>query len=222
MPAAYGLGPALTAGASPSGTRRPLQHAVDAAKTHALARFLAGVERRALRIAEITVGNRDDALDVVQDAMYKLVRRYGDRQEDEWGPLFQRILQNRIKDWHRRNRLRGRLRVWLGRPKNPYNTDTADNHSQVDDGLDGLPDPQGRTPDRQLHGRQAIDRLEWALRQLPLRQRQVFLLRVWEGLDVAQTARAMGCSAGSVKTHYSRALQKLQHLLQDFAGDFTP
>ncbi|MDX1605024.1 MAG: RNA polymerase sigma factor [Candidatus Competibacterales bacterium] len=169
-------------------------------RTRALDRFLAGVERRALRLAEIAVGDREEALDIVQDAMCRLSRRYGDRDPQEWGALFQRILQNRIRDAYRRRAVRNRLRIWLG-------------EEAPDPGE--LPDRHGRTPEQQLQGEQALARLEQALRRLPLRQQQAFLLRAWEGLDVAQTARALGCSAGSVKTHYFRAVQRLRGLLED-------
>jgi RNA polymerase sigma-70 factor (ECF subfamily) len=170
----------------------------------ALDRFLAGVERRALRIAEFATGNRDEALDIVQDAMLALARRYGARGEDEWGPLFHRILQSRILDWHRRHRVRRRWLAWLG-------PDDEDG----DDPLVALPDPGARRPEELLGNARAGAALEAAVRGLPLRQQQAFLLRAWEGLDVAATAAAMGCAEGSVKTHYSRAVHALRDLLED-------
>ena len=175
--------------------------------THLLAldRFFVAVERRALRMAEIATRNREEALDIVQDAMYKLVRRYSEQPEAEWGPLFQRILQHRIQDWHRRNSLLNRWHSWLH-----WHDD------EEGDPLAKLPDPSASTPDRQLQNAQAMQQLDQALTELPLRQQQAFLLRVWEGYDVAQTAKAMGCSQGSVKTHYSRAIHKLQEKLGDF------
>jgi RNA polymerase sigma-70 factor (ECF subfamily) len=166
-------------------------------------RFLAGVERRALRMAELATGNRDEALDIVQDAMLVLVRRYAGRGADDWGPLFHRILQSRIRDWYRRSRVRNRWRAWLG----------ADDED--DDPLAALPDPGARRPEDLLGHERAGAALEAALRALPLRQQQAFLLRAWEGLDVAATAAAMGCSQGSVKTHYSRAVHTLRNLLED-------
>lgn len=172
-----------------------------------MTQFLAGVERRALRMAEIATGQREEALDIVQDAMAKLVERYAGRDPGQWPPLFQRILQNRIRDWHRRHRLRARLWGWL--------TPTGDTGG---DPLDAVPGPAAERPEQRLQQGYALRRIDAALRCLPLRQQQAFLLRVWEGLDVAQTARAMGCSTGSVKTHYSRAVQKLQTQL----GDLQP
>jgi RNA polymerase sigma-70 factor (ECF subfamily) len=142
-------------------------------------------------------------LDIVQDTMLKLVESYGHKGEAELAPLFFCILQNRIKDWYRRASVRNRLRSWLGR----------DDDEENDDGLDQLPDPAARSPDELLEVRGGMLALEAALARLPLRQQQVFLLRAWEGLDVRQTARAMGCAEGSVKTHYSRALATLRDKL---------
>ena len=169
-----------------------------------LNRFFAEVERRALRFAEIAVRDRDEALDIVQDAMIKLARNYAERPEDEWTPLFYRILQNGIRDWHRRQMVRNRVMVWFGRGGN------ADNDY---DPIAQAPDPGGRTPDEQLEAGEAMLKLEQAVVRLPARQREAFMLRTFEGLDVASTATAMGCSAGSVKTHYSRAVHALREAL---------
>jgi RNA polymerase sigma-70 factor, ECF subfamily len=165
---------------------------------HTLERFLAGVERRAYRMARLATGNSDDALDIVQDAMLKLVEKYADRGEAELGPLFHCIMQSRIRDWYRRSSVRNRLRSWLG------------NDDDEEDALQLVADPAGRGPDEILEARGGIEALDVALGSLPLRQQQVFLLRAWEGLDVKDTARAMGCAEGSVKTHYSRALAALR------------
>lgn len=165
----------------------------------ALDRFLAGVERRAYRMAEIATGNREDALDIVQDAMLKLAQSYGRRSEAEWGPLFHRILQSRIRDWYRRSRVRNRWRVWLG-----------SSDERGGDPIQELADPAGVDPAHRVAMQDATGALEAALRALPLRQQQAFLLRVWEGLDVAETARVMGCSSGSVKSHFSRAVHALR------------
>jgi len=167
-----------------------------------LEQFLATVERRALRLAELATGNREDGLDIVQDTMVKLVQRYSHHEKQEWTPLFYRILQSKIRDWHRRNLVRNRLRVWL------WGED--DEHS---DQLAQFPAAESNDPQSQVQTERTLATLEQALKALPVRQQQVFLLRAWEGLDVAQTAQAMGCSSGSVKTHYARALSKLRAIL---------
>ena len=172
-----------------------------------LNQFLAEVERRALRIAEIGVRDRDEALDLVQDAMIKLVRNYADRPGEEWPPLFYRILQNGVRDWHRRQKVRNRVMVWFGR-----GTASDDDY----DIAANAPDPAGRAPDDQLQTQEAMQCLEMSIHELPGRQREAFMLRTFEGLDVAGTAVAMGCSEGSVKTHYSRAV----HTLRDKLGDY--
>ena len=171
-----------------------------------LNRFLAEIERRALRIAEIAVRDREEALDLVQEAMIKLVRNYSDRAGDEWTPLFYRILQNGIRDWHRRQKVRNRVMVWFGKGK------TVDDDYDV---TEQAPDPAGRTPEAQLQASEALRCLEDTVYELPTRQREAFMLRTFEGLDVAGTAVAMGCSEGSVKTHYSRAVHTLREKLGD-------
>ena len=171
----------------------------------ALDGFLAGIERRALRMAECALGNRDDALDVVQDAMVRLCQRYARRDPAEWRPLFYRILQNGIRDHYRRSAVRNRFRQWL-RPRAGQGATDA---GPVD-GMQTIVDPVNRQPDTQLEREHAMERLESVLRQLPQRQQQAFMLRVWEGMDVAETAGIMDCSEGSVKTHLSRALQRVR------------
>jgi len=169
-----------------------------------LNQFLAGVERRALRMAEIAVRDRDEALDVVQDAMIKLARNYAARPEKEWAPLFHRILQNGIRDWHRRQKVRNRVMVWFGRGR------SDDDEYDV---VASAPDPAGRAPLDELQTHEAMQRLDVAIHDLPGRQREAFMLRTFEGLNVAGTAAAMGCSEGSVKTHYSRAIHTLREQL---------
>lgn len=171
-----------------------------------LDRFLAGIERRAFRIAQIATGDADEAMDLVQDAMLRLVQHYSSRDETEWGPLFHTILQHRIRDWYRRTRVRNRWRQWLRR---------REDDDEQPDFLESVPDASQPSSEAQLAMKRATVALEQALRTLPFRQQQVFLLRAWEELDVAQTAKAMGCSQGSVKTHYFRAVHTLRKLLGD-------
>jgi RNA polymerase sigma-70 factor (ECF subfamily) len=201
---------AMSAGASVfavSCSREQPKKATTLQRERQLNRFLAGVERRALRFAEIAVRDRDEALDLVQDAMIKLARNYGEQPEHEWTPLFYRILQNGIRDWHRRQAVRNRVMVWFGR---------GSKQDPAYDPVASAPDPAGRAPDEELQTAEAMERLESAVAGLPARQREAFMLRTFEGLDVAGTAIAMGCSAGSVKTHYSRAV----HTLRDALGDY--
>lgn len=169
-----------------------------------LDRFLVSVEKRAFRIARIAVRHDDDALDIVQDAMLQLARRYAQRPAGEWRPLFYRILQNRIRDCQRRRMVRARLLSWLPGWK-------AD-EDEAADPYEAVPDGRPLPPDL-LATDQAMARLERALAELPGRQQQAFMLRNFEGMDVAQTAAAMGCSEGSVKTHYSRAVHTLREQL---------
>jgi len=173
----------------------------------AMDQFLAGIERRAFRMAEIGTGNREDALDLVQDAMMGLVHKYAHKPEAEWGPLFHRILQSRIRDWYRRNTVRNKVKGWL-------KFATGDEGEQQDP-IQTAPDIQGKDPESSTRNNDAGEAINSALKQLPLRQQQAFLLRSWEGLSVIETASAMGCSEGSVKTHYSRAVHSLRTMLED-------
>jgi RNA polymerase sigma-70 factor (ECF subfamily) len=170
----------------------------------ALAAFLKTVERRALRMAELATGQRDEALDLVQDAMCGFVRHYAGKPQAEWVPLFYRVLDNRLNDWHRRRRVRTR---WIDAWRREPDDDGGD------DAVALAEDPAEPGPLLRLAGGEAAQALDRALAALPKRQRQAFLLRVWEGLDVAATAAAMRCSEGSVKTHLSRALAALRRAL---------
>lgn len=164
-----------------------------------LEQFLAGIGPRAFRFAELGLRQREDALDVVQDAMLKLLA-YRDRPADEWTPLFWRILRSRVVDAQRRRGFRLR---WM-----------APAPAQDDASIDWADDTPG--PARSHDSREGYARLAVAVAALPRRQREAFTLRVLEELDVADTARAMGCSEGSVKTHLSRARQALQRELEDW------
>ena len=173
---------------------------LDAARE--LDRFLKDVERRAFRMAEIALRNADDALDVVQEAMIQLAQSYGSRPPAEWKPLFYRILQNRIHDWQRRRRTRSKFIAW-------WTGGVADEDDDSPDPIENAASLEAG-PGRKLENDEAMAALDAALGALPKRQQQAFLLRSFEGLDVAETAAAMGCSEGSVKTHYFRALQALR------------
>jgi RNA polymerase sigma-70 factor (ECF subfamily) len=174
-------------------------------QTRELEKFLAEIERRAFRMAQVALRDPDDALDVVQDAMLKLARNYATKPCAEWRPLFYRILENGIRDLQRRRSVRKRFMTWLPGPK-----EDPDNEAQ--DPLENVADTGPAAPERLMQD-QAMQRLEISLRELPARQREAFMLRNFEGLDVAETATAMGCSQGSVKTHYSRAVHTLREQL---------
>jgi len=161
--------------------------------------FLQSVQNRGFRIAQLATGNQEDALDLVQEAMFKLVEKYASRPEQEWTPLFYRILSSRINDFHRRNTVRNRHRSWLRKEED------CD-----EDPIQTAPDPFGKGPDGESEIDESMVKLQQALMNLPPRQQQAFLLRAWEGLDVKQTATAMACAEGSVKTHYSRAVHTLR------------
>ena len=169
--------------------------------SRALEQFLASVEKRAFKIAQLALRNDEDALDAVQDAMMKLVQSYASRSSDEWRPLFYRILANRIRDMQRRRTVRGRIMAWLP-VRDAEDDDESDPIAQAPSHDAG--------PAKRLELDEAIGVLETAVAELPPRQQQAFLLRNFEGLDVAETASAMGCSEGSVKTHYFRALSNLR------------
>lgn len=170
--------------------------------------FLRSIERRAFLMAKIATGDVDESMDIVQDAMLALVNKYRHKPEPLWKPLFYRILQNRIRDWYRRSTVRSRWRTWLG-GKQP------DGKNADSDPLDNFADPSGENPDLAVMRGEVTNALTAALAQLPLRQQQAFLLRAWEGLSVRETAAAMQCSQGSIKTHYARALTSLRNKLED-------
>jgi len=185
------------------GSMAPVPSAAVAPAPTDLDGFLASVERRAFRVAELALGQRDDALDAVQDAMIKLLR-YRERPATEWTPLFWSILRSQINDRHRRNSIRRRVLVWFGRDE-----------SNDADPIAALPDP-GPDPSHRHVDEQSWRALGRAVQRLPRRQRECFLLRELQGLSVADTAAAMGCSEGSVKTHLSRALGALRITLEDW------
>lgn len=169
-----------------------------------LSDFLASVERRAFK--QTTYAVRDDhaALDIVQDAMMKLVDKYGSHPVTEFPMLFQRILQNTMRDFWRRQKVRN---LWTSLLSS-FGSNGEDGEDR--DPLDTIDVEDDRDePSAQLERSQTIRLVEKALEKLPTRQREAFVLRYWEDMDVAETAAIMGCSQGSVKTHCSRAVRAL-------------
>ena len=189
--------PHVRAAAADSVTTRP-----------ALERFCADVRARALRLALLeTSGNHHAAADLVQDSLERLVSRYADKPEAQWAPLFYGILRNRLVDWHRRRKVEKVIDFFF--------TTNADGES--DDAVPGwqsLAD-EAAGPEEQVGSLQLAGRIADAVARLSSRQRQVFLLREMEEMTIADTARAMDISEGSVKTHHLRALTRLRQWLQD-------
>jgi RNA polymerase sigma-70 factor, ECF subfamily len=167
--------------------------------------FLADIEKRAYHMAAYAAGSHADALDLLQDSMIKLVTSYSDRPPAEWKPLFYKILKNCIRDWHRRQKVKNLLFFW--------------SNTRADEGYEEWPPTTAKSDDsenpeaemaRSQHQAAALKHMA----QLSEKQRQCLLLRSWEGLSTAQTADVMGCSEGSVKTHYSRAIAKMRKLME--------
>ena len=185
----------------------PPRQRVQLASRSELSAFLEGVERRAFKQAVFAVRDEDAALDIVQDAMLRLAEKYGHRPAEELPLLFHRIMQNAIRDWYRRQKVRSLWTTLLsslgaGRGEeddyDPLETLEAADGSNVEE-----------SPAVQLERSQVLEIIEQEIGKLPSRQREAFIMRYWEELDVAETARAMGCSEGSVKTHCSRATHAL-------------
>ncbi len=174
-----------------------------------LSDFLAGVERRAFKHAMFALRDMDAALDVVQDAMLRLASRYGTRPAQELPMLFHRILQNAITDHFRRQRVRN---LWTT-PLSTLQGDDDGEHGETEalDSLAAGTDADETASSVERAQLRAI--LDEEIARLPRRQREAFLLRYWEDLNVAETALVMGCSEGSVKTHCSRAAHALAEAL---------
>ena len=171
-----------------------------------LSAFLEGVERRAFKQAVFAVREEEAALDIVQDAMLRLSEKYGDRPVGELPLLFHRIMQNAIRDWFRRQKVRSLWTTLLS-------SLTPGREDDDQDPLETLEVADGsnleESPATQVERAQVLEIIEQEISRLPERQRQAFIMRYWEELDVAETARVMGCSEGSVKTHCSRAAHTL-------------
>ena len=175
-----------------------------------LSAFLKGVERRAFKQAVFAVREQEAALDIVQDAMLRLAEKYGDRPSAELPLLFHRIMQNAIRDWFRRQKVRS-LWTTLLSSLAPGREDDEDPLETIEAAAGS--NPEG-TPAEQLERSQVLEIIEEEVSRLPERQREAFVMRYWEELDVAETARRMRCSEGSVKTHCSRATHTLAAALR--------
>ncbi len=169
--------------------------------------FLAGVEQRAYRLAMVATRNHEDALDIVQDTMITLAQKYSKKDSSEWTPLFFRILQNTIRDFYRREKIRSRWRVWFSKDE------------QDVDLLESAPSNESFTPHQQVSNGQMLENMEQSVRELPLRQQQVFMLRIIDGMSINESAQVMKISGGSIKTHLSRALKALKINLRDFENE---
>jgi RNA polymerase sigma-70 factor (ECF subfamily) len=176
-----------------------------------LSDFLCSIERRAYKQALFAVRDEHAALDIVQEAMIKLAEKYGEKPASELPLLFQRILQNTIRDHYRRQKVRT---TWVSL----FSSFAPQHEGEEYDPLETLQDDENHTtpatPDESLQQNQVIALIEQALGKLPARQREAFLLRYWEGMNTAETASAMGCTEGSVKTHCSRAVNALAATLK--------
>jgi len=192
--------------------RRLLQNkAAPLATYKELADFLADVERRAYKQAVFALRDEHGALDIVQDSMLKLSEKYSGRPPEELPLLFQRILQNTIRDYYRRQKVRS---MWT----TPVSSLVGENSEEDHDPLETLQveseSKYSAPPPELLERSQVLVLIEKALSKLPARQREAFILRYWEEMDVAEAARVMGCSEGSVKTHCSRATHSLAATLK--------
>jgi RNA polymerase sigma-70 factor (ECF subfamily) len=177
-----------------------------------LSDFLQSIERRAFKQAVYATRDDDTALDIVQDAMFKLAEKYPDKPAEELPLLFQRILQNVIHDHFRRQKVRN---LWT----------TLFSSLRRDDDEGGEHDPlesleidgdtrQGESAAQIVERDQILKVIDAEVQRLPPRQREAFVMRYWQELDVAETGLAMGCSEGSVKTHCSRAVHTLAAALK--------
>jgi RNA polymerase sigma-70 factor (ECF subfamily) len=178
------------------------------ASSQELSDFLRDVERRAFKQTVYAVRDEHAALDIVQDAMLKLAEKYATKPPEEYPMLFQRILQNTMRDFWRRQKVRN---LWT----TLFSSFGSNNDDEDRDPLETIDvEDDSDNPAEQLQRSQTIAIIEKALEKLPPRQREAFVLRYWEDMDVAETAEIMGCSQGSVKTHCSRAVHALAQVLE--------
>jgi RNA polymerase sigma-70 factor (ECF subfamily) len=176
-----------------------------------LSDFLKSVEKRAFKRSIYHVRDEEAALDIVQDSMMKLAEHYGDKPANEWPMLFQRILSNCTLDWFRRQKTRNAL--FSNMSEFESSADDAD-FDLLETFSFGEGSQQAESAEDATRRAQVLREIELHILELPARQREAFLMRYWEDMDVAETAAAMGCSEGSVKTHCSRAVQALSKALR--------
>ncbi len=176
-----------------------------------LSNFLRGVEKRAFKRTAFTVRDDDAALDIVQDAMMRLAEKYADRPAEELPLVFQRILSNATMDWFRRQKVRNALMSNMS----DFESAGEDGDFDLLESMESADGALGAESAAETVSRgQILLSIEQEIGELPARQREAFLLRYWEEFDVAETAQAMGCSEGSVKTHCSRAVHALAKALK--------
>ena len=175
--------------------------------------FLASVERRAYKHALYAVRNEENALDIVQDAMLNLVQSYSDKPTSEWPMLFTRILQNAIHNHFRRNKVRDYWTPNFSQFDSSENDEESNSMDVIEAIMNKNIDKAAFSAEDVVTREQVLNTIEELIKNLPARQREAFLLRYWEDLSVSETAEAMGCSEGSVKTHCSRASHALAEAL---------
>lgn len=177
-----------------------------------LSDFLKNAEKKAFKRAYYHLRDEDAALDIVQDSMIKLCSNYADKPVGELPLLFQRILSNTVLDWFRRQKTRNALFSNLS----DFGSDDADgDFDLLEVTSNGSENASAESTEQWIGRVQTLEHIETAVMALPARQREAFLLRYWEEMDVAETAAVMGCSEGSVKTHCSRAIQALSKTLEN-------
>ena len=174
-----------------------------------LEEFLKFIEKRAFHMSRLSTSSVEDAHDIVQDTMFKLVEKYADKSPADWKPLFYKILRSKITDHYRRKALRDKVFPWKKAP-----ADESEDYfeQRIIEGVS----TSGDGPDNLVIRAEKLQQLTLGIKQLTLRQQQAFMLRAWEGLSTRDTAAVMGCTEGSVKTHYSRAMERLRALLGDY------
>jgi len=179
---------------------------MDSQQDTALDQFFIKEQTRAYKMAYAMIQNREDALELVQDSMMVLVQKYRDKHADQWILLFYRILQNKIKDKFRQSNFRNLFHVFLP---------ASQNCEKLSNPIQSIADEHQQNPQQELEQNDSLQQIITALKTLPLRQQQTFLMRAWQEFSVRETAYTLNISEGSVKTHYSRAINHLRETLGD-------